>query len=51
MLNTLDGKIVKDVTLGDETEIDLTYLPSSLYVWSILNKGSVIKSGRVYKFR
>lgn len=49
LLNTLDGKKIKGIRLKEKTEVDLSYLPSSLYVWTILNKGSVIKSGRVYK--
>ncbi|HMG14612.1 MAG TPA: kelch repeat-containing protein [Saprospiraceae bacterium] len=51
MLNTLDGKKLKDVSLGDGTEVDLSYLPNNLYVWTILNKGSVIKSGSIYKYK
>lgn len=48
-LSTIDGKLIYDTTLGNENLIDLNHFQDGVYIWTIINKGKIIKSGRVVR--
>ena len=48
-IQSIDGKEIETFALNKETEIDLSLFQSGTYVWSILFKGSIVKSGRFIK--
>jgi hypothetical protein len=50
VLSDLSGKLVRQFTLnGDKDELDISDLPSSTYVYSILRNKQVIQTGRIIR--
>ncbi|HMG16933.1 MAG TPA: kelch repeat-containing protein [Saprospiraceae bacterium] len=49
LIQTIDGKELKQYALGNVTDIDITIFPVGAYVWSIKNNGALIKSGKIIR--
>lgn len=49
LIQTIDGKEIKKYMLDNVTDIDLSIYPVGPYVWSIQNKGILIKSGKIIR--